>query len=141
MFVGQDNILLSLMCARFPLCATSGHSQSRNSICDRQPQCYAEPTNSRTRLEECALQGMWRTPHPDPNPLDGSTSGLSGAIAIAMAYLPDGTVVFTERPHAANNGPNNPLLVDVSRVRLPPDLSISSSAKSVTHSSEHLHGG
>lgn len=58
---------------------------------------------------------MWRTPHPDPNPLDGSTTGLSGAIAVAMAYLPDGTVIFTERPHPLADGiPNNPLIVDVS---------------------------
>lgn len=63
----------------------------------------------------CAAQGAWRTPHPDPNPLDGPTAGLSGAVAVAMVYLPDGTVVFTERPHTLANGiPNNPLIVDVS---------------------------
>ena len=62
------------------------------------------------------LQGMWRTPHPDPDPLNGPPTGLSGASAIAMAYLPDGTVVFAERPHAlAANVPNNPLLVNVGR--------------------------
>ena len=62
---------------------------------------------------------MWRTPHPDPNPQDGPTTGLSGASAIAMAYLPDGTVVFAERPHAIAAGvPNNPLLVNVSQSRV-----------------------
>ncbi len=58
---------------------------------------------------------MWRTPHPDPNPLDGPTTGLSGAVAVAMAYLTDGTVVFAERPHPLAPGiTNNPLIVNVS---------------------------
>ena len=76
-----------------------------------------------SRCSEAALlrlQGMWRTPHPDPNPLDGPPTGLSGASAIAMAYLPDGTVVFAERPHAIAAGvSNNPLLVYVSQKASP----------------------
>ena len=62
-----------------------------------------------------AAQGMWRTPHPGPGPLDGPTKGLSGAVAIGMVYLADGTVVFAERPHPLAQGiPNNPLIVNVS---------------------------
>ena len=57
-------------------------------------------------------QGMWRTPHPNPNPLQNGTKGLSGAVGITMVYLTDGTVLFTERPHDVVAGvPANPLLV------------------------------
>ena len=59
-------------------------------------------------------QGMWRTPHPSPD-IGNSTKGLSGASAVAMAYLTDGTVVFAERPHPLADGiTNNPLIVNVS---------------------------
>ena len=65
-------------------------------------------------LTGAAAQGMWRTPHPSPD-IGNSTKGLSGAVAIAMAYLTDGTVVFAERPHPLADGiTNNPLIVNVS---------------------------
>ena len=67
-----------------------------------------------------AVQGMWRTPHPSPD-IGNSTKGLSGAVAIAMAYLTDGTVVFAERPHPLADGiTNNPLIVNVSPSLLSP---------------------
>ena len=66
------------------------------------------------------MQGMWRTPHPSPD-IGNSTKGLSGAVAIAMAYLTDGTVVFAERPHPLADGiTNNPLIVNVSPPLLSP---------------------
>lgn len=64
-------------------------------------------------LLECC-QGMWRTPHPSPSPFVNGTKGLSGAVAIAMQYNRDGTIVFTERPHGSySDGLANPLIVNV----------------------------
>ena len=60
----------------------------------------------------CA-QGMWRTPHPDPNP-NPPYAGLSGAVPVSMTYHVDGTLLFMERPHGPyQNGQQNPFLVNV----------------------------
>ena len=57
---------------------------------------------------------MWRTPHPSPSPFVNGTKGLNGAVAIAMQYNRDGTIVFTERPHGSySDGLANPLIVNV----------------------------
>ena len=94
---------------------------------------------------------MWRTPHPDPDPLDGPTTGLSGAVAIGMAYLADGTVLFAERPHPLAPGiPNNPLIVNVSDSTLhytkgiaqAPDYAFDASRQMLTGAhSEAIPGG
>ena len=88
---------------------------------------------------------MWRTPYPGPQPgVDGpfpnGTIGLSGATAIAMIYLSDGSVVMAERPHGDFRlGQANPLLVNVRSLISPLNSNDDPDARVVTLADARLH--
>ena len=107
---------VGMRCSKSPAASCGGlpHTALGVAVNSWRRQAADMPT-----VRAVPVQGMWRTPHPDPNPT-APYAGLSGAVPVSMTYHRDGTLLFMERPHGPyQSGQQNPLLVNVRRPFFP----------------------